>query len=481
MDTFSYTNSKEEEMMDEELDLSGLDDDLLFGLLDGEGDGDGMPSFMMGAGGADPAGAGGQITPSISPFTAVSAAVAATLTDGYNPSSDSMVEMDMMMSPNACTSSSHLHPHQAQQQQQQQQQWQPKAKASLTAPLPPKNMTNKRPLPTSSNVSMCSFSSGGTIISSSSSSSSSSSRLSSSSSSTTTHPNDDAELLAALAALESRGLHPAELKKQRRLIKNRMASQLHREKQKQQAAGVWQTVKAGTVAGGHKTAEGLDTVKDKVGEALGVARNKASSAAHTVVKKTQEATSPVRERAARGFHTKKEEGKETTQAIKAQLVGKAEDATDAIKAKVGEVVARGSETGAQAQERVHEMGQRVAEHAEAVKSKGQSMAQATKQSGQSGMHQAKKTAQEATGTTAEYVGGAAGKVSGLMEGTAGEVQHQPKGKEGGRIGPVTVGFGEPQLHEREGPSGIKVRGGTKEGGEESVKALARDLATFDMS
>jgi gas vesicle protein len=250
---------------------------------------------------------------------------------------------------------------------------------------------------------------------------------------------------------------------------------------KEKAAGVWQTVKAGTVAGGHKTAEGLDTVKDKVGEALGVARNKASSAAHTVVKKTQEATSPVRERAARGFHTKKEEGKETTQAIKAQLVGKAEDATDAIKAKVGEVVARGSETGAQAQERVHEMGQRVAEHAEAVKSKGQSMAQATKQSGQSGMHQAKKTAQEATGTTAEYVGGAAGKVSGLMEGTAGEVQHQPKGKEGGRIGPVTVGFGEPQLHEREGPSGIKVRGGTKEGGEESVKALARDLATFDMS
>lgn len=46
--------------------------------------------------------------------------------------------------------------------------------------------------------------------------------------------NEDAELTSALAALERQGLAPQELKKQRRLIKNRMASQQHRERQKQQ-------------------------------------------------------------------------------------------------------------------------------------------------------------------------------------------------------------------------------------------------------
>ncbi|KAM3571881.1 hypothetical protein VYU27_006094 [Nannochloropsis oceanica] len=194
---------------------------------------------------------------------------------------------------------------------------------------------------------------------------------------------------------------------------------------KGKAAGAWQTVKAGTVSGGHKTAEGLGTVKDKMGEALGVAREKVASATHRVAK-TQEPKSPVRERAAQEFHKKKEEGKETTQAMKAQVVDKAEGATDVTKVKIGEVAARGSEAGAQAQERVNKMGHRVAEHAEAMENKVQSMAQATKQQGQSAVDRAKETAQEAAGTTAEHMGDAAGKVSGFMEGMAGEVQHRSK-------------------------------------------------------
>jgi len=249
---------------------------------------------------------------------------------------------------------------------------------------------------------------------------------------------------------------------------------------KEKAAGAWQAVKAGTVTGGHKTAEGIHTVKDKVGEALGLARDKAASVAHTVVEKTKEATSPVRERAARGFHTKKEEGKETTAAMKAQVVGKAEEVTDATKAKVGGVMERGREAGAQVSEKVHETGQRVTENAEAVGGKIQSTAQAAKEHVQSGMHTAKVATQETTEAVAERVGGAAGKVSGWVEGMAGEVQHRQKGQ----VGPVPVEFGEPQLHEHEEPSGIKVRGGRKERDreeEESVKALARDVATSDMA
>lgn len=261
---------------------------------------------------------------------------------------------------------------------------------------------------------------------------------------------------------------------------------------KEKAAGAWQAVKAGTVTGGHKTAEGLSTVKDKVGEALGLARDKAASAAHTVAEKAKEATSPVRERASRGYLTKKEEGKETTAAMKAQVVGKAEEVTDATKAKVGGVVERGREAGAQVSEKVHETGQRVAENAEAAKEgiaavggKIQSTAQAAKEHVQSGMHTAKVATQETTEAVAERMGGAAGKISGWMEGMAGEVQHRPKVQEGGRVGPVPVGFGEPQLHEHEEESGIKVRGGGKAGKAEnegdSVKALAHEVATSDMA
>ena len=289
---------------------------------------------------------------------------------------------------------------------------------------------------------------------------------------------------------------------------------------KEKAGEAWGAVKPTLASGTHKAGEGLHTVTDKVSGALGLAAHKIADTLH-------QATSPgpVSAAAAQAFHAKEAEGKEEAAGVKSTVVGKADAAAEATKAKVGGVAADIQETahatGARIQERagaakegvlhgvektkegvaagvgkVQETGHAVKEGVvqgvettktsvghgvgkvqaggQAVKERVAYDAHTAKEVTRETVDEASRVMRESAQAVAGGVAGVAGKVTGWMEGMAGDVQHQKHGvgtAEQQQRGPV------PSEEEMETLGG-KVR---EEEDEEDVQSLAKEVATLDMT
>lgn len=240
---------------------------------------------------------------------------------------------------------------------------------------------------------------------------------------------------------------------------------------KKKAEGAWKSVKEGTAAVPHKTAESLETVKDKVGEALGIVGHRAHVAAEASKAKIKESTAPITESAGEAYQHEKEVGKASVGVVKAQV-------SEATKAKVGSVVEKVKETA-------QETGAGIHRHTEATKEALSSAAARTKQAAQvakerveSGVHTTQEVTSETMKAAAGHVGGATGRVSGWMEGVAGEVPQQQK--EAAKTAQIEEGEGEEEGEEPTGTT-LKVGNSKKRGLEEKEEVeLAKEVASADM-